>query len=296
MGFVQAVVFFAAAWGIRRGRPWAAMAALAMVVAPAVAILLRNAGHAGPASAAALALAALVFAVVTALLARAAILLFRRRGTGFLVGSDRAVAVLIVAVFLACFSIQSYVMPTGSMANTLLAGDYLLVDVASPALGWNPGHNDLVVFRSPADPQQTFIKRVIGVPGDRIRIRNKQLLRNGGPVEEPWAIHLTPYTDTYRDNFPDSAPNSMLYPPAEAMLAHDVRNGEVVVPEGRLFVLGDNRDHSLDSRYFGLVPSGNVAGRPLIVCGSFAPEGESLAPGRLPDLRRARWNRTFKPL
>jgi len=296
LGFMQAVVFFAAAWGIRRGRPWAAMAAVAMVVAPVLAILLQAIGRGEPVRTADLAISGLVLAVVAALLARAAIVLFRRRGAGFLAGNDWAVAVFIVLVFLVCFSIRPYVMPTGSMANTILAGDYILVDVVSPALRWTPKHNDLVVFRSPADPKQTFIKRVIGVPGDRIRIRRKQVLLNGTPVREPWAIHRTSYIDTYRDNFPDGTPPLKPYPPAEVMLADNVRGGEVVVPEGKLFVLGDDRDNSLDSRYFGFVPRENVAGRPLLIYGSFAPEGENLAADRLPNLRRARWNRTFKPL
>ena len=182
------------------------------------------------------------------------------------------------------------------MANTLLTGDRILVDVVSPALGWTPKHDDLLVFRSPADPKQTFIKRVVGVPGDRIRIRDKQLFRNGAQVHEPWAIHLTPYTDAYRDNFPDGAPPPMVYPGAGVMLAHDARGGEVVVPQGKLFVLGDSRDNSFDSRYFGLVPLEYVVGRPLLIYSSFAPEGGGPASSRPPDLRRARWNRTFRPL
>lgn len=295
IGFLQAAVFLPAAWGIRRGRPWAAMAALAMVVAPPVALLLQSI-RMGQAPEKALVFSWLILTVLAALLARAAIVLFRRRGTGFLAGNDWAVAVFVLLVFVSCFSIRPYMMPSGSMANTLLAGDYLLMDVVSPALGWKPGHDDLIAFRSPADPKQTFIKRVIGVPGDRIRMRDKQLFRNGAPVQEPWAIHLTSYVDSYRDSFPGAEPNAKLYAPAEMMLAENVQAGELVVPEGTLFVLGDNRDQSLDSRYFGLVPRENVVGRPLLIYGSFAPQAEKAATGKLPDLRRARWNRAFKLL
>lgn len=288
IGILQTVLFFAAAWGIRHGRPWAAMAALAIVVAPVLAVLLQGGRAVGE-----LAISAVLLVLLAALFARAAIVLFRRRGTGYLTGSDWAVAVFIVLVFAACFSVRPFMMPAGSMANTLLAGDHVLVDVASPALGWTPSRNDIVVFRYPPDPKQTFVKRVAGVPGDRIRMRDKQLIRNGAPTPEPWAIHLTSYTDSYRDNFPEGAPPK-LSTAVEGMLARNVSGGEVVVPEGQLFVLGDNRDNSLDSRYFGLVPIENVAGRPLLIYGSFAPKGDK--PGGLPDLRHARWNRAFKLL
>lgn len=296
LGFLYAALFFAAAWGIRRGRPWAAMAALAMVVAPALAVLLQSAGRGWSAGGSALAVAGLLLAVAATLLARSAVVLFRRRGAGFLSGSDHAVAVFIVFVFLENFSLRPFMMPTGSMANTLLAGDHLLVDVLSPAVGWTPRRDDLVVFRSPADPAQTFIKRVAGVPGDRISIRDKQLFRNGAPVREPWVIHATDYTDPYRDNFPAGAPNVELFGSTERMLAEDVRGGELVVPGGMLFVLGDNRDVSLDSRYFGLVPRENVVGRPVLIYGSFAPEDAKQPGAGLPDLRRARWDRVFRPL
>jgi len=294
LGFLQAVLFFAAAWGIRRAQPWAAMVALAMVVAPTLAILIQLVRRPGPADAAGLAVPGLLIVAAAALLARTATVLFRRRGAGLLAGSDWAAAVFVVLVFLASFSLRPYVMPTSSMANTLLAGDRLLVDVASPALGWTPKRNDLVVHRAPQDPAQTYVKRVVAVPGDRIRLRDKQLLRNGARVEEPWVTHATSYTDAYRDSFPEGAPPPMIYPRAEAMLAQNVRGGELVVPEGQLFVLGDSRDNSFDSRYFGLVPWANVIGRPLVIYGSFDQDPSAVALGALPDLRRARWNRMFR--
>lgn len=269
MGSVEAALFFAAAWGIRRGRPWAAMAALTMVAAPVVAMLFQGIGRA---SAAGLVIPSLLLTLFAALFAYSAVVLFRRRGAGFLAGKDWVMAVLVLLVFAACFSFRPYNMPTASMANTLHSGDFILVDVASPALGWNPRHDDLVTFRPPYDARQTFVKRVAGVPGDRIRIQDKRLLRNGAPVEEPWAIHLTAYMDPYRDNFPNGTPPDMLHAPATTMLAQHVQSDEVVVPAGMLFVLGDNRDNSLDSRYFGLVPRVDIVGRPLLIYGSNAPE------------------------
>ncbi len=264
LALLHSGLFFGLAWGIRRGRPWAAMVALALVAAPVTVLLMRTGGRV-PVQ---VAIAGLLLVLLAALFARAAAALFRRRGAGYLAGSDWVAAVFIVLVFAACFSIQPYVVPAGSMANTLLAGDCLLVELVSPAVGRNPSRNDIVVFRRPGDPKQTLIKRVVGVPGDRIRIRDKQLIRNGSPVTEPWAVHLTSYTDTYRDNFPGGAPLHVS-PAAEAMLARNVRDGEVAVPEGYLFVLGDNRDRSLDSRYFGFVPKANVVGRPLLIYGSY---------------------------
>ncbi len=262
LGFLEAVFFWAVAWGIRRGWPWAAMAALTVVLAPALLLLLQTGGR----MPAGIAIAALLLAVSGALFARAAVALFRRRG-GSMRGGDWAGAAFIALVFAACCSFRPLAVPAGSMANTLRAGDHVLVEVVSPALGRTPRRGDVIVFRYPPDPKQTFVKRVVGVPGDRIRMRDKQLIRNGAPVTEPWAVHLTDYTDPYRDNFP-AAPNVHLSSAAEAMLARNVREGEVVVPEGQLFVLGDNRDSSLDSRYFGFVPKGNVTGRPLLIYGS----------------------------
>jgi signal peptidase I len=267
LGLLQAVLFFGAAWGIRRGRPWAAMAAMAMIAGPVLAILLQAIGAPEIPGWGGLAFALGVLAIAGGLLARAAVVLFRRRGQGFLTRGDVPLAVFVLLVFAVCFSIRPYVMPSDSMAKTLVKGDHLLVDVASPALGWTPKRDGLLVFRYPSDPRQTFIKRVAGLPGDRIRIRDKQLYRNGAPVTEPWAVHLTPYTDPYRDNFPGQ-PNVSLGPPAETMLARHVDDGEVRVPEGMVFVLGDNRDASLDSRYFGFVPRGDVVGRPFLIYAS----------------------------
>jgi len=209
--------------------------------------------------------------------------------------------------------VQAFVIPTGSMEDTLLIGDHLLVDKLTYA---PPGsisryllpyedvqRGDIIVFRYPIDIEQTFVKRVIGVPGDHIRLVNKQVYLNGTKLDEPYKIHKTDYIDSYRDNFP-SEPNVRLYPPAEEMLSEHVVNGEVVVPPHSYFAMGDNRDSSLDSRYWGFVPRQNIIGKPLIIYWSYdAPTDQLVSPtiglDHILDLAqhfftKTRWRRTFK--
>lgn len=169
-------------------------------------------------------------------------------------------AALIAAVGVSATMVQAYYIPTSSMEPSLLMGDHVLVNKTAR----NPQRGEMVVFRYPEDPSQTFIKRVIGLPGDRIRIENKQVIRNGERLAESYVQHRDNYVDQYRDNFP-SAPNVHLEPHANDMLTRYVKQGEVTVPKGVLFVLGDNRDQSLDSRFFGFVPQSSVIGRPWMV-------------------------------
>ncbi|MCC7235891.1 MAG: signal peptidase I [Bryobacterales bacterium] len=182
--------------------------------------------------------------------------------------------------------VQAFVIPTGSMEDTLLIGDHLLVDKLAYA---PPGaiskyvlpyeevkRGDIIVFRYPVDIKQTFVKRAIGVPGDRLRLEKKQLFLNGHAVNEPYKYHKTEYFDSYRDNFP-SEPNVRLYDPAQKMLAENVVNGEVIVPPGHYFAMGDNRDSSLDSRYWGFVPRDNIIGKPLIIYWSYDAPTDRLA-------------------
>jgi signal peptidase I len=208
--------------------------------------------------------------------------------------------------------VQAFVIPTGSMEDTLLIGDHLLVDKLAYApsgpvsrflLPFQPvRRGDIIVFRYPVDIKQTFVKRVIGVPGDRLRIENKQIFVNGLPLTEPYKYHKTEYVDSYRDNFPGE-PNSQIYPPAEVMLRDNVEDGELVVPPNRYFAMGDNRDSSLDSRYWGFVPRENIIGKPLIVYWSYDAPTERLANpsigiDHIKDLatnffKKTRWKRTF---
>ena len=123
-----------------------------------------------------------------------------------------------------------------------------------------------MVTQYPVDPKQSYLKRVIGMPGDRVHIVNKELWINGKKVSEPYVQHMTEYVDAYRDNFP-SQPPAMVFPGAIEMLQRNVKNGEVVVPPGNYFVMGDNRVNSLDSRYWGFISKDEVLGRPVLVFG-----------------------------
>lgn len=125
--------------------------------------------------------------------------------------------------------------------------------------------------------------------GDRLRIVEKRLYRNGSPVTEPYATHKTAYFDSFRDNFP-GAPDFRLHPPGEAMLRDNVRNGEVVVPEGKYFVMGDNRDSSLDSRYWGFITRADIVGRPVLIYASYDAAG----PDQTLSVRNTRWNRLLR--
>src|SRR5579863_557934 len=202
---------------------------------------------------------------------------------------------IILLLFGTTTLVQAFVIPTGSMEDTLLVGDHLLVDKLAFAPGGSvtasilpysePHRGDIIVFRYPIDIKQTFVKRVMGVAGDHLRLENKKVFLCPAPctngatahlLNEPYVVHKLDYIDSYRDNFP-ADPNTPLYPPAQAMLEHNVKNGEVVVPPGYFFAMGDNRDQSLDSRYWGFVPRENIIGKPLIIYWSYDATTEELS-------------------
>ena len=219
---------------------------------------------------------------------------------------------VILLLFGVTTLVQAYVIPTGSMEDTLLIGDHLLVD----KLAYAPSgkfsrfvlpyesvlRGDIIVFRYPMDITSTYVKRVVGVPGDRIRLENKQLYRNGQKVSEPYVYHKTDYIDSYRDNFPGE-PNLPISAAAQDMLENHVVNGEVVVPPNEFFAMGDNRDSSFDSRYWGFVPRENIIGKPLIIYWSYDAPTEALASSSISldhalDLlqhffTKTRWRRTL---
>jgi len=220
---------------------------------------------------------------------------------------------IILLLFGTTTLVQAFVIPTGSMEDTLLIGDHLLVDKLAFA---PPGpvtkhllpyedvqRGDIIVFRYPVDIKQTFVKRVIGVPGDHIRMDNKAVFLNGRRLIEPYKYNKTDYIDSYRDNFP-SVPNVSLYPQGQEMLLNNVQHGEVVVPPGHYFAMGDNRDSSLDSRYWGFVPRENIIGKPLIIYWSYDATTEALSNpaigiDHLIDLAehfftKTRWSRTLR--
>jgi signal peptidase I len=182
-------------------------------------------------------------------------------------------------------------IPTGAMEKTLLNGDRLLVKRAP---GLTPLRRDIVMFRYPVNPNQFFVKRIVGLPGDRIRIVGKKLIVNGEPQAEPYIWNATQYMDSFRDNFP-SAPTMRLYPQADAMLRDNIVAGEVVVPPGKYFGLGDNRDSSLDSRYWGFIGQSDIIGKPWIVYFSAdLPLNRDRDEWPPIAITHTRWDRLFK--
>jgi signal peptidase I len=137
-------------------------------------------------------------------------------------------------------------------------------------LGGQLHRGDVVAYRWPPDPQEKFVHRIVALPGDRLRLRNKRLFLNGVEADEPYAQHSTSYFDAYRDNFPQPLGDDISLPRRERiqqMLQH-VANGELVIPAGCYFVMGDNRDDAADSRYFGFIRRDDVIGVAILSYGA----------------------------
>ncbi len=220
---------------------------------------------------------------------------------------------VVLLLFATTTLVQAFVIPSASMVGTLLIGDHVLVDKLTYAPSGPLSHRvlpyrdvrrgDIIVFRYPLNIAEDYVKRAIGVPGDRIHLVDKKLWLNGHPVEEPYAVHSTAYIDAYRDNFPGPVSPAMR-PQAVDMIENHVENNELVVPPGFIFAMGDNRDDSDDSRYWGFVPRENIVGTPLIVYWSFeAPTQDLVNPNigidHIVDVvahffTKTRWARTFK--
>src|SRR5262249_20331709 len=195
---------------------------------------------------------------------------------------------VVIAVFVITFLTQAFQIPSESMEHTLLVGDYLLVDKVHFAESGIWGHllpykpisrGDIVVFRYPVRPAQHFVKRVIALPGDRVHLHQGRVYVNGQLVhDQTYAEHNPRQYDSYRDDFPnDSYISSDVNSTWWVQMHHTIQNGELVVPPNQYFVLGDNRDHSLDSRYWGFVPRENVIGRPLVIYWSMQQADSSFA-------------------
>ena len=203
---------------------------------------------------------------------------------------------LVVALFVLTFILQPFRIPSESMVPTLRVGDFLMVDKQSyepeGALSWmlppsNIHRGDLVVFHYPVDPAMHLVKRVVAVPGDRVRLKHGRVWINGQPVQEPYAFYSQAAIDDFRDNFPSlRQADPSLDPNWWMRLRHSIIDGELTVPRGQLFVLGDNRNDSEDSRYWGFVPEGDVVGRPFVVYFSIIPAVDDAAPPTLRDRLR----------
>jgi signal peptidase I len=241
-------------------------------------------------------------------------------------------SVLVVGLFALTLLAQNYLIPSGSMEDTLLVGDHLLVDriTFSPPSKWmplvryrEPQRGDIVVFRRPArepepdadgNPQYlTLVKRLIGVPGDRVHLRDGIVFVNGVAQTPPPEGRNSPVNDEpYVDDFP-----ALLPTPADdhgaveswvVELPKHVEGGDLVVPPGKYFMMGDNRHGSYDSRFWGLVPRENIIGRPLFNYWSFETpdsQGEKTGIGdsvswmahvALHFFTETRWKRTLHPV
>jgi signal peptidase I len=214
---------------------------------------------------------------------------------------------------------QAFVIPTGSMEDNLRVGDHVLVDKLAYAPSGpiskyllpyqEPKHGDIIVFRYPSDLSENLVKRLIGLPGDHLRITNGIVYRNGVRLNEPYVYHKYAYDPTF-DNFPNPCCRPVRGDQAlerqRKMLDQNVVNGELVVPANSYFAMGDNRDNSEDSRYWGFVPRENIIGKPFLIYWSYRASTEELTGesagsvlNHAVDLTqhfftRTRWDRTFK--
>ena len=186
-------------------------------------------------------------------------------------------SVLVIGLFIITFCMQAFEIPTSSMVATLLIGDHVFVDRVrlAPKSSWadkivpyrDPVRGDIIVFVSPSEPGLFVVKRVIGVAGDRIHLRNSKLYLNGVVQDEPYAIHSRGDYIPYRDDFPAVRPTSAdaLAPNWQLHLEEYIHGEDIVVPPGAYFAMGDNRDVSYDSRYWGFVPESSILGRADII-------------------------------
>ncbi len=202
--------------------------------------------------------------------------------------------VLVTGLFIITFILQAFEIPSSSMENTLLIGDHVFVNRVQfapttrwlgPLLPYRDIHRgDIVVFLSPEEQGLFVVKRIMGIPGDRIHLRDGVVYRNGQKLDEPYVLHKDesssrpqsfgdedPYR-AYRDNFPAIPPseaNGVRNEKWQREFPSHVVGEDIVVPPGGYFAMGDNRDVSYDSRYWGFIPRQNVIGRPMFIYWSF---------------------------
>jgi signal peptidase I len=225
--------------------------------------------------------------------------------------------VLVVGLFIITFIVQAFEIPSSSMEDTLLIGDHVFVNrigfsPASRYLGpllpyHDPKDGDIVVFLSPAEPGLYVVKRVMGVPGDHIHLRDGIVYRNGQALNESYVLRNGSY-NAYRDNFPavPASDANSVTPEWRLVMASHIQGEDLVVPQDRYFVMGDNRDVSHDSRYFGCIPRENVIGRPLFIYWSFVTPADEWQKTDLGDklqfyghvvlhfVDETRWGRMFR--
>jgi signal peptidase I len=182
--------------------------------------------------------------------------------------------IIVVAVFIITFCVQPFRIPSGSMEPTLMVGDFLLVNKQVTAMGDTGGllpasaihRGQIIVFHYPIDPSIHLVKRVVGMPGDHLKMREGRVYINGSPMVEPYAMYRPSGPDNYRDNFPrlqSADPNidSRWWIRMRTL----IDDGELIIPADNYFVLGDNRNNSEDSRYWGFVPRAAIVGQPFLI-------------------------------
>ncbi|MBZ5646237.1 MAG: signal peptidase I [Acidobacteriia bacterium] len=226
--------------------------------------------------------------------------------------------VLVTGLFIITFILQAFEIPSSSMEDTLLIGDHVFVDrvAYAPRARWagplmpyrDIRRNDIVVFLSPAEAGLFVVKRIIGVPGDRLHLKDGKVYLNGQPQDESYVIRSRGDYNPYRDNFPDLPPSFGTTITADwnlAMHSH-IQDSDLVVPAGSYFAMGDNRDISYDSRYWGFIPRENIIGRPMFVYWSFETPKDQYQKTSMGDrlafigkvvihfFDQTRWRRMFK--
>jgi len=202
---------------------------------------------------------------------------------------ESLVVTVILAVFGTTFVVQAFKIPSGSMEKTLLIGDHLLVNkfVFAFPTRWFQGilpyreirRGDIVVFKFMWQPGEHYVKRVVGLPGDRLRVVDRQVFVNGQPYVEPFVYHYDPERHFAGDDFPTADFDFVSRARQDWLpeLEEQTRGGELVVPPGRYFVMGDNRESSSDSRFWGFVPREVITGKPLLVYWSYETTREEYA-------------------
>ncbi len=227
--------------------------------------------------------------------------------------------VLISGLFIITFILQAFEIPSSSMENTLLIGDHVFVNREQfaaaahwlgPLLPYRSIHReDIVVFLSPEQPGLFVVKRIIGVPGDRIHLRDGAVYRDGRKLDEPYVQHKMDDYNPYRDNFPAVPPSEQEGVSNEKWMREMpeyVQGDDIVVPPDSYFAMGDNRDVSYDSRYWGFIPRANVIGRPMFIYWSFVTPPDQYQMSSWSDrlgfiahigvhfFGETRWSRTFR--
>jgi signal peptidase I len=223
---------------------------------------------------------------------------------------------LVMVLFIMTFVGQTFAIPSSSMEDTLLIGDHLFVNrvAIAPPTTWMAAllpyreirRGDVIVFFSPAEPELHLVKRVMGIPGDRIHLRHGVVYRNGEKVQDPQVKHTGLFPDAYRDEFPSGPPSEIATPRWQETMSQYVQGEDIVVPKDCYFAMGDNRDVSYDSRYWGFVPRKNIIGQPIGIYWSFitAPDeylhtgagdrAKSIAHTIFHFFDQTRWRRSFK--